>query len=166
MKYKKYIVWTLIAFPFLIQLIKSEKNNTSNDNTYHLSTKYEMNDEVKTIFKNACNDCHSNLTVYPKYFNYQPVGLFLNSHVKGGKQHLNISEFTNKRIAIQNHKFEEIIEYVEKKKMPIGSYTYFGLHPEAKLSDGQRKTIIDWAKAQMDTIKNHYPADSLILKRS
>ena len=68
-------------------------------------------------------------------------------------------------VAVQNKKFDEIIENVEEKKMPIGSYTWFGLHPEAKLSDEQRATLTGWAQANMDSLKAHYPADSLVLKR-
>jgi hypothetical protein len=40
-----------------------------------------------------------------------------------------------------------------------------GLHKEANLSETQKKVLIDWAKAQMDTLKANYPADSLVLKR-
>jgi hypothetical protein len=36
-----------------------------------------------------------------------------------------------------------------------------GLHPEARLTDDQRNLIIDWTQAQMDALKNQYPADSL-----
>ena len=50
---------------------------------------------------------------------------------------------------------------VEKKEMPLASYTYFGLHPQANLTDEQREMIIDWAKAQMRYLKETYPADSL-----
>ena len=49
--------------------------------------------------------------------------------------------------------------------MPIASYTFLGLHPEAKLSDGQRKQLINWAQVQMDSLAAQYPADSLVLRR-
>ena len=68
-------------------------------------------------------------------------------------------------IAFQNHKLEETVEMVEELEMPLPSYTYLGLHSEAKLTDDQRKIIIDWANAQMDTLKANYPADSLIMPR-
>ena len=148
----------------MIQFIKPEKNESGND-TYHISKKYPVSEELAGVFKAACDDCHSNKTVYPWYANIQPAAWWLNHHVTDGKKHLNFSEFTNKKIAVQNHKLEEVIEMVEEKEMPLASYTYFGLHKNANLSEDQRKMIIDWAKAQMDTIKNHYPADSLILKR-
>jgi hypothetical protein len=82
-----------------------------------------------------------------------------------GKEHLNFSEFTHLSIARQNHKFEETIEMLEEKEMPLASYTYLGLHKEANLTDNQRTILINWAKAQMDLLKNTYPADSLILKK-
>ena len=68
-------------------------------------------------------------------------------------------------IAVQNHKLEEVIEMVEEKEMPLSSYTNFGLHKEAKLSDDQRIVLTDWAKAQMEMLKASYPPDSLVMKR-
>ncbi len=68
-------------------------------------------------------------------------------------------------IAIQNHKFEETIEMVEEKEMPLPSYTNFGLHKEANLSEDQRQKIIVWAKDQMTYLKENYPADSLVMPK-
>lgn len=162
---KKKFLLGLFVVLVVIQFFRPEKNN-SNDQQYHLSTKYVVPGEVVTILEGACNDCHSNLTKYPWYANIQPVAWWLADHVREGKQHLNFSNFTSRKVAVQNHKFEEIVEMVEKKEMPLPSYTRLGLHPEGKLTDAQRQTLINWAKAQMDTLKAHYPADSLILRRS
>jgi Haem-binding domain len=139
--------------------------NVSGDNTYDIRTKYEVPADVDHLLSVACNDCHSNTTRYPWYANVQPVAYWLAHHVKEGTQHLNFSTFAKRKVAVQNHKFEEIIEYVESGEMPLASYTYLGLHKEAKLTGEQRQTIVRWAKAQMDTLKARYPADSLVLKR-
>jgi len=112
----------------------------------------------------ACNDCHSNKTMYPWYANIQPFAWFLNDHVVDGKKHFNISTFTKLPIAVQNHKLEETIEMVKEKEMPLESYTYLGLHKEANLTDAQRDAIVNWAMAQMDSLKANYPADSLKMK--
>ena len=69
-------------------------------------------------------------------------------------------------IAEQYHKFEKIAEVMENKEMPLSSYTWFGQHPDAKLTDVQRKTLIDWAEAQMTMIETTYPADSLVQVKS
>ncbi|MBK8566298.1 MAG: heme-binding domain-containing protein [Saprospiraceae bacterium] len=153
---KKKILLGLLAILIVIQFIKPARN-LSNDETYGLSTKYTVPADVQAILKVACNDCHSNQTEYPWYADWQPGAWWLNSHVKGGKKHLNFSEFTKLPIAVQNHKFEETIEFVKEKKMPISSYTWFGLHPEAKLTDEQRATLTAWAQANMDMLKSSYP---------
>ena len=54
---------------------------------------------------------------------------------------------------------------LEKQEMPLASYTNFGLHAEANLSDGQRKAIMDWAKEQMKNLKETYPSDSLVMPK-
>lgn len=148
----------------LIQFIHPEKNE-SNDKTHDISTKYTVPANVNHLLEVACNDCHSNKTIYPWYSQIQPVAWWMNHHVEEGKGELNFSTFTSLPIAVQNHKFEETIEMIEDKAMPLPSYTWFGMHKEADLSDEERKAIIDWAKAQIDTLKANYPADSLVLKR-
>jgi Haem-binding domain len=160
---KKILIGLLVIF-VAIQFIKPEKN-ISDDNTYHVSTKYAVPDNVNQILKVACNDCHTNKTEYPWYANIQPVAWFLDHHVVDGKKHYNLSTFTKLPIAVQNHKFEETIEMVKEKEMPLSSYTYFGLHKDANLTDEQRQILVDWAQAQMDSLKANYPADSLVMKR-
>ena len=160
---KKIIIGVLIAL-IAFQFYRPEKN-ISDDNTYAFTNKYPMSSEVKDIFVVACNDCHSNKTEYPWYANVQPVASFLNHHVEEGKQHFNISTLLKLPIAVQNHKLEETIEMVKEKEMPLESYTYLGLHKEANLTDVQRELIIDWAQAQMDSLKANYPADSLVMKK-
>lgn len=160
----KKVATILIALMIAIQFFKPERN-LSDDQSYHISTKYNFPEEIAAISKAACDDCHSNKTNYPWYANVQPAAWWLSHHVNDGKKHLNFSEFTKKRIAVQNHKLEEIVEMVEEGEMPLKSYTWLGLHPDAKLTEDQRSKLVSWAKAQMDTLKTKYPADSLVLKR-
>lgn len=160
----KKIAYLLLASVLIIQFIRPEKNN-SNDSTYDISKKYDVPEEVAVILKKACNDCHTNNTFYPWYANMQPVAWWLDEHIKDGKGDLNLSEFTHLPIAVQNHKFEEIIEMIDENEMPLESYTYLGLHAEANLRPEEKTALTSWAKAQMDVIKSIYPADSLIMKR-
>jgi hypothetical protein len=160
----KKIILGLAIILILIQFIRPEKNE-ANDNTFALAKKYNVPHDVNQVLKVACYDCHSNKTEYPWYSYVQPVAWWLNDHIAHGKGHLNFSEFTEPPIAVQNHKFEEIVEMIEEHEMPLPSYTNFGLHPEADLTEEQRKMIMDWAHAQMAYLKNTYPADSLVMKR-
>lgn len=158
------IVIGLVIVLVLLQFIRPEKN-TSNDLTYDVSTEYEVPEDVQHILNVACNDCHSNKTVYPWYFNIQPVAFWMNNHIRSGKRHLNFSDFTQQPLARQYHKFEETVEMIEENEMPLSSYTYFGMHQEANLTDQQKQTLITWAQTQMDFLKANYPADSLIRRR-
>ena len=160
---KKFLIGLLVVL-VLIQFFRPEKNN-SNDLTHDVSTKYKVPEEVSHILRVACNDCHSNKTNYPWYAQIQPVAWWLNDHVTEGKEHLNFSSFTQLPIAVQNHKFEEVIEVIDENEMPLESYTYLGLHPEAKLTEDQKTALKTWAREQMDLLKQTYPADSLVLKR-
>jgi len=152
----------LLALLILAQLYRPTRN-VSNDQTNHVSTKYPVPAAVEAILKPACYDCHSNLTRYPWYAEIQPVGAWLANHMHEGKRELNFSEFTKRKLAVQNHKFEEIIEIVKEGDMPLNSYTW--THGDAKLSEQQRQTLVSWAQTNMDSLKAQYPADSLVLER-
>ena len=159
---KKISIGILILL-VTIQFVPYEKN-LSNDQEFDLAKSYNVPDNVQTILKGACNDCHTNQSSYPWYASIEPVGYWINHHIEDGKKDLNFSNFTNLPLRIQNHKFEEIVEMVEEKEMPLESYTYFGLHPEANLTDDERKTLVNWAKDQMAMLAATHPADSLKMK--
>lgn len=161
-KYLRPTLLTLLAVLLLMQFYRPARNQ-SNDQTHHVSTKYPVPQEVEAILQSACYDCHSNYTRYPWYANVQPVASWLAGHVNEGTKHLNFSAWTNRRAAVQNHKFEEIIESQETQWMPLKSYTW--THHDAQLTDQQRETLKAWAKANMDSLSVWYPADSLVLKR-
>jgi Haem-binding domain len=161
----KLILYSLLAVLILLQFVLRPIPNDSNVQTNHLSTRYPMPDTIRQIFKYACDDCHSNYTATTWYTPIQPVGWWMGNHVREGKEHLNVSEFTRLPIAVQNHKFEEIIETTQEGEMPMKSYTWLGRHPRARLSTEQRSLVTDWARTQMDSLKAQYPADSLVMPR-
>lgn len=160
----KKILLALLVVLIVIQFFRPEKN-LSGDSINDISKKYPMPDSVHHIFQIACYDCHSNTTRYPWYSYVQPVSWWMNDHIEHGKHHVNYSDYTSAPLAVQNHRLEETIEVLDENEMPLDSYTWLGMHPEAKITDAQKQTLIRWAKAQMDTLKAQYPPDSLILKR-
>jgi hypothetical protein len=100
--------------------------------------------ELKTVLRRSCYDCHSNETRWPWYSYVAPVSWLLANDVKEGRREVNFSvwnQFTGSRRA---RKFKEIVEQVEQGKMP--QWYYVLVHPEAKLSDGDKEMIIKWAK--------------------
>jgi hypothetical protein len=148
----------LLVLLVVIQFIRPTRN-LSNDVSHDISTKYPIPDTVKAILKTSCYDCHSNHTEYPWYANIQPVAWWLGDHVNEGKRELNFNAFASYRISRQYNKLHKIAEEVKEGEMPISSYTL--IHGYAKLDEGQRKLVSDWANAIHDSIKATYPADSL-----
>lgn len=161
-KYAKKILLGLLGTLLIIQFIRPDRNESAAV-PGDIAAKYDVPDNVMAILKPACYDCHSNQTRYPWYAAIQPVAWWLAAHVNDGKRHLNFHEFTTRRVAVQNHKLEEIIEMVKEEEMPLGSYTW--THADARLSDAQRELIVNWARSAMDSLKAQYPADSLVLRR-
>jgi len=49
----------------------------------------EAPDEVMTVLKHACFDCHSNHTTFPWYSSISPVSWFTKHHVEEGREHMN-----------------------------------------------------------------------------
>lgn len=158
----KIILFVLFTVFVLIQFIRPEKNISTVISPNDISTKYPVPDSIKKILAIACNDCHSNNTKYPWYAEIQPVAWWLNDHIVNGKKDLNFSEFTKYRIRKQFRKLEEINELVTKNKMPLASYTW--IHTDAILTDAEKQALTNWSEALQDTIRAHYPPDSLVRK--
>jgi hypothetical protein len=161
-KYLRPALFSVFALLLLVQLYRPARN-LSDDNSYHISKQYPVPPDVAAILEVACFDCHSNKTNYPWYANIQPVASWLAHHIEEGKGELNFSEFTKHRAAVQNHKFEEIIETVKEGEMPLNSYTW--THQGARLNEQQRQALAAWAQSNMDSLSARYPADSLVLRR-
>ena len=140
---KKILLFLLVVF-VIAQFFGPEKNEGKLESMDSFYAETNPPDDVKLILKESCNDCHSDVTRYPWYNNITPVNFWMAEHVKDGKKHFNISGWENNSVKKKDHKFEELIEMVEEKEMPLPSYTW--THTEAKLTDTQIKSVVEWAK--------------------
>ena len=139
---KKILLGLLIAF-IIAQFFGPDRNEGDLESVNPFLAETLPPEDVKLILKETCYDCHSDVTRYPWYNNITPVNFWLASHVKDGKKHFNMSNWKGNSVKRKDHKFEELIEMIEDKSMPLKSYTI--THLDAKLSDDQIKSIIDWA---------------------
>lgn len=156
--FKRFFLLLLIAF-VVIQFFRPAKNIAEGTSATDITSKYTVPQDVDSILKVACYDCHSNNTRYPWYNNIQPAAWWLANHIKDGKNELNFSEFTSYPIGKQYRKLDAINSEVKKGDMPLDSYTW--IHKDAILNQQQKASIANWVSSLRDSIKAHYPADSL-----
>jgi hypothetical protein len=144
MKIVKKILLLLLIIFVISQFFGPEKNEADISSVDTFLTETIPPEDVKIILKESCFDCHSSFTNYPWYSKITPVNYWMADHIKHAKGHLDFSKWNSYSIKKKDHKLEELIEMVEEKEMPLPSYTW--MHSEAKLTDAQIKSILDWAK--------------------
>ncbi len=141
----KKILIALLVVLVVLQFFQIDKTNPAVDESKDFLKTQNTPEEIASIIKTSCYDCHSNESNYPWYSNVQPAGWFLKDHIDEGRRELNFSTFTDYELKRQDHKLEECIEYIEKDEMPLGSYTL--LHREAALTEAQKNILIEYFKS-------------------
>ena len=98
----------LIAIQFFrpAKNINNKPDGIEND----ISKVMPVPDNIQTILKTSCYDCHSNNTIYPWYASIQPVAWWMNNHIEEGKKEINFNEFASYSLRRQYKKLGEIIE--------------------------------------------------------
>lgn len=138
----KRILWVLVVLLVLIQFYRPARNIADKQDANAIELHYNVPPHVGALLRTSCYDCHSNNTQYPWYNNIQPVASWLNSHINDGKRHLNFDEFNTYPEEKQKKKFKQIAETIKDGEMPLSSYTL--IHRNAKLTEADKKTLIDW----------------------
>lgn len=135
---KVFVILVIILIG--IQFIPIEKTNPP------ISMDINAPENIASILRTSCYDCHSNETVWPWYSHIVPVSFIVAGDVNDGRKHLNFSEWDKYESEKVKKIFEEISEEVEEKKMPLPMYTF--IHPAAELEDYQIKLITEWVKSR------------------
>lgn len=90
---------------------------------------------TQELFNRACADCHSNETKYPWYSNIAPISWLIMHDIDEGREKMNVS-----MIGIQKkNKLKDAADEVKEGEMPIPPYLI--AHPEARLSDAEKKEL-------------------------
>jgi hypothetical protein len=101
---------------------------------------------VRSVLRKACFDCHSNETTWPWYSQVAPMSWLVARDVTEGRHELNFSTWGDLPAARKVKKLRKIAEEVEDGDMPMAIYPV--LHPDARLSEAERRTIVEWARAE------------------
>lgn len=145
------IMLLLIGLIFLaIQFIRPDRNQNGQVWSADIANSVIISDNVQTILRNACYDCHSFNTNYPWYSNVQPIGWLLADHIKHARIELNFSEFGNYSVRRQISKLNGIGNSIRNDIMPLPSYKL--THRKARLSEAEKSLIIRWAQNTEDSL--------------
>ncbi|MGX5685883.1 heme-binding domain-containing protein [Chryseobacterium cucumeris] len=145
---KKIVFWTLVAFA-LIQFFPVDRVNKPIDSAVNFVDSRKSPEKVRTLLKNACYDCHSNETVYPKYAFIAPISWSVKSHVNEGREHLNFSTWGTYNKDLKENMLTKSIQTIQNKTMPMPGYIVY--HKEANLSEAERALLIQYFEEMLKT---------------
>ncbi|MGR3855682.1 heme-binding domain-containing protein [Chryseobacterium indologenes] len=145
---KKIVFWTLVAFA-LIQFFPVDRVNKPVDSAINFVDSRKSPEKVRTLLKNACYDCHSNETVYPKYAFIAPISWSVKSHVNEGREHLNFSTWGTYNKDLKENMLTKSIQTIQNKTMPMPGYIVY--HKEANLSEAERALLIQYFEEMLKT---------------
>ncbi len=115
-------------------------------------------DEIRTAFAQKCGDCHSNNTRWPLYSRVAPSSWLVEHDVHEGREHLNLSSWEQYSIDSRIDLLGKMSSQLRQGKMPKKQYLL--LHPEARLSEAERKLMLtgqkpsasgSWSKQQQSS---------------
>ena len=133
-----------------IQFIPANLNQSNIIPKEDIIQYYNPPEEISTMLKNSCYDCHSNNTVYPWYNKLQPVSFLLEGHIEKAKEELNFSNFNTYSKRKQKSKLKSIISQIEDGEMPLKGYVW--MHENAKLSDKDKTVLTTWVEKLKDSL--------------
>ncbi len=138
---KNWVRWAAIAAVAVLaslQLVRPEMTNPKVHEELTLAAQYDVPQEVQQILDRACANCHSNRTRWPWYSHVAPASWLLADHVKHGRRHFNMDDFT------EEMSIKDICQEIRVGSMPPKSYLL--LHPEAKLTGAEIQTVCAWTR--------------------
>ncbi len=103
-------------------------------------------EEIMSMLKTSCYDCHSYETKMPWYGSIAPISWEVRSHIKQGRGWLNFQKWET----YDEEKKQKLYKGIAKSislSMPIPMY--LSLHEEAKLTRAQRNSIRKWAQSNI-----------------
>ncbi|MDI1324910.1 MAG: heme-binding domain-containing protein [Algoriphagus sp.] len=148
-----------LALVFLgSQLVPNELPAVESTNPGDIIASGTVPDDVASLLKKSCYNCHSNETEYPWYSHVAPSSWLVARDIRAAREELNFSMWQDFDMMDKLGKLDDISIEVGEGRMPLTIYTM--VHPSAKLDDAQRQLIVAWAEATMDVVAEEEDEES------
>ena len=138
-KKTKVTLLVLAAIFVIMQLFRPELTNPPIDPATTFEATAKPSPRVKAIVERACQDCHSNQTVWPWYSRVAPASWLVTSDVSEARQNLNFSEWGLLSPEKRLEALGDICREVNAGDMPLWQYKI--LHPAARLGTGDAAAL-------------------------
>jgi hypothetical protein len=140
----------LAGVALLIQIFRPSRDNPTADAALAADRHLRIPPRISVLIRVACFDCHSNESHWPWYSNVAPVSWLLARDVSQGRRHLNFSEWGKYTQSRQVSLLGNIAEQITQESMPYPPYLI--MHPEARLSQADRDSLVAWANDEQDRL--------------
>ncbi len=114
---------------------------------------------VAAILARACRNCHSNETVIPWYGRLAPGSWLLTRDVNKARRAMNLSTWAVGPAAqpgVAAATLAAACADVRSDRMPLAPYRL--MHPESRLSAGDKQTFCDWAnRSSRKLVSGRFP---------
>lgn len=131
----------------LMNVIRVDRRNIPVKAAERIETVTQMPQNVAAIVHGACQDCHTEETQWPWYNDVAPFQWLMAADVYGAREHMNLSRWGRYTAEERTDRLIAICEMVASNKMPL--WYWKPLHPASWLSASDKKTLCDWAKAEV-----------------
>lgn len=135
LKVSAAVVVALVA----AQFIRPDRTNPATDATRTIQAQAGTANTLVAVLDRACNDCHSNATVWPWYTQVAPLSWIWAYGVREGRKAVNFSEWAAYSPDRRQQLLVASCRDASAGKMPGTPYTL--LYPEARLSAEDIQTI-------------------------
>jgi hypothetical protein len=147
----KWIFGAIIVVFALLQLTNPARTNPPILPGHDVSATNAPPSQIAALLHAACYDCHSYETKWPWYSRIAPMSWLIANDVKNGRERVNFSDWPHNHPDWAARRWERVGEELGYKEMPPAKYTL--MHPEARLTDAQRQTLIQWADTEAGRLK-------------
>lgn len=148
MKKWKWILFAALGLFAALQLFNPPRTNPPVKSDFIAAAHPPAS--VAASLRAACYDCHSHETKWPLYARIAPVSWLIASDVTEGREHLDFSDWPADAAGAAK-KLDRINEVLDYREMPPKKYTL--IHADARLTEAQRKEIMDWTDAAADKLR-------------
>jgi len=106
---------------------------------------------VRSILERACQDCHSENTVWPWYSYIPPISWEIQSDVEKGRAFMDLSKWSDYTETQRRGYTSAIGAATQTHLMPPPMYVR--MHPEAQLSSDELELVRTWVLAEHKTAR-------------